>query len=165
MSQRSLTDTANTTSITGPGVKVPPPVIFAVTLLASWGAQTAIGLPQLPSPTAQWVGIPVLVIGLAFAALSIATMLRGHGTLNTNVGSRALVTGGVYRVTRNPMYLSLALQYTGIALVLNVPWALILLPGLLVYTQRIVIAREEVFLTSAFGQEYRSYKVRVRRWI
>lgn len=165
MSQQSLTDTAKTGVVSGPGVKIPPPISFAVMLLAGWGAQTALSLPRLPATLAPWVGLPILVIGFAFAGLSIVTMLRGHGTLNTNLGSRALITSGVYRLTRNPMYLSLALQYTGVALALNAPWALLLLPLLLIYTQRMVIAREEAFLTSAFGQEYLTYKARVRRWM
>ncbi|HZC06552.1 MAG TPA: isoprenylcysteine carboxylmethyltransferase family protein [Ktedonobacterales bacterium] len=165
MSQQSFTDTAKAGAIDSPGVKVPPPIIFALTLLATWGAQAALDLPRLPSTVALWVGIPVLIAGLSVAGLSIVTMLRGRGTLNTNAASHALVTSGIYRVTRNPMYLSLALQYTGAAIALDAPWALILLPLLLVYTQRMVIAREEAFLVNAFGQEYLTYKASVRRWL
>lgn len=164
--QRDLNGaTPATRALVSPGVKVPPPVIYALALGPAWGAQQLLGLPAAPPTVALGAGIPVAALGLATAALSIATLLRGRGTMNTNAASKALVTGGVYRFSRNPMYVALALMYSGAALLLNLSWALLLMPLLLVYTQRMVIAREEAFLADAFGQQYTSYAARVRRWL
>jgi protein-S-isoprenylcysteine O-methyltransferase Ste14 len=96
---------------------------------------------------------------------SIPTLLRGKGTLNTNGSSAALVTSGPYRISRNPMYLGLVLLYAGVACVFSVVWALPLLIPLIIYTQLSVIAREERYLDRAFGDTYRAYRVRVRRWL
>jgi protein-S-isoprenylcysteine O-methyltransferase Ste14 len=63
------------------------------------------------------------------------------------------------------MYVALALTYIGAAVALVLPWGLLLLPLLLIYTQTMVIAREEAYLADAFGQDFANYKTRVRRWL
>jgi len=77
----------------------------------------------------------------------------------------ALVTTGPYRYTRNPMYLGLAFLYAGIALAFGLLWALAALPVVLLVVDRVVIPPEERHLEAQFGDEYRAYKSRVRRWI
>jgi protein-S-isoprenylcysteine O-methyltransferase Ste14 len=79
--------------------------------------------------------------------------------------STALVTSGPYRVTRNPMYVGMAFLYAGLALLLGVIWSLAFLPAVLLMVDRFVIAREERYLEARFGEEYRAYKGRVRRWL
>ena len=74
-----------------------------------------------------------------------------------------LTTEGPFRYTRNPGYLSLAMIYAGIAVLRNSLWAILLLPLLLLITQRELIEREERYLERAFGEEYLAYKARVRR--
>jgi protein-S-isoprenylcysteine O-methyltransferase Ste14 len=77
----------------------------------------------------------------------------------------ALITDGPFRFTRNPLYLGLALLYLGIALWLGVLWPVVLLPALILLVQQIVILREEAYLESRFGEAYRAYRARVRRWL
>ena len=77
----------------------------------------------------------------------------------------AIVVHGPYRFTRNPMYVSLVGLYAGVTLFVNSAWPLILLPAVVLLVQRQVIAREEAYLEAKFGEEYRAYKARVRRWI
>ncbi len=148
-----------------PGVRIPPPVVYAAMLLVAWFIQGRLPLPFLSRTVALAIGIPLLCCGTALALTGVATMLRGKGTLNTNGQSAALVTTGLYRFTRNPMYLSLVLQYSGLACIFGFTWALLLLPLLIIYTQVGVIAREERHLERAFGQTYLAYKARVRRWL
>ncbi|TJW95650.1 MAG: isoprenylcysteine carboxylmethyltransferase family protein [Mesorhizobium sp.] len=76
-----------------------------------------------------------------------------------------MVTSGVYRVTRNPMYVGMAPVYAALALALGSLIALILLPAAVLVIHRRVILREEQYLEGKFGSEYRAYKVRVRRWL
>jgi protein-S-isoprenylcysteine O-methyltransferase Ste14 len=77
----------------------------------------------------------------------------------------ALVTSGPYRFTRNPMYLGMAFLYVAFAFGFGVMWAMALLPVVILVVDRFVIAREEPYLERKFGQRYRDYKARVRRWI
>jgi protein-S-isoprenylcysteine O-methyltransferase Ste14 len=77
----------------------------------------------------------------------------------------ALVTSGPYRFTRNPMYLGMSFLYIAFAFAFGVIWALAFLPAVIVMVDRFVIAREEPYLEQKFGQSYRAYKARVRRWL
>ncbi len=79
--------------------------------------------------------------------------------------SRALVTGGIYRYTRNPMYVGMTLIYLGVTAWWNTWWPLGVLPLVLVIMTVAVIGREEAYLERLFGEEYRRYRDRVRRWI
>ena len=76
-----------------------------------------------------------------------------------------LTTAGPFRYSRNPSYLALAMIYAGIAVLCNSPWAILLLPLVLVVIQREVIGREERYLERTFGQQYLDYKGRVQRWV
>jgi protein-S-isoprenylcysteine O-methyltransferase Ste14 len=148
-----------------PGVRIPPPLVYIVALAVGYFLQTRFPLPLIPQPYAMIAGDVTLVLGVALALASIITMLRGKGTVNTNAASQALVTTGIYRISRNPMYVSNALIYIGFALLLGATWALALLPLPLIYTQVAVILPEERFLTRHFGDAYRAYAARVRRWL
>jgi protein-S-isoprenylcysteine O-methyltransferase Ste14 len=77
----------------------------------------------------------------------------------------ALITEGPFRFTRNPLYLSLALLYLGIGLWLGALWPIVLLPALMLLVQQLVVLREEAYLESRFGDAYRTYRNRVRRWL
>lgn len=87
----------------------------------------------------------------------------------TNVDPRepttAIVTGGPYRFTRNPLYVSMTLMYTGISALANALWPMLLLPGVLAVMNKGVIEREERYLERKFGDEYLRYKAGVRRWV
>ncbi|HEU0028352.1 MAG TPA: isoprenylcysteine carboxylmethyltransferase family protein [Ktedonobacterales bacterium] len=148
-----------------PGVRIPPPVYYAAVFLIGLFLQARLPLPYFPQPYALVLGLVALLPGVALAAVSVITMLRGKGTLNTNAASAQLVTTGIYRVSRNPMYVSNALIYGGLASLFSVTWALVFLPLLIILTQVVVILPEERFLTRHFGDEYRAYKSRVRRWL
>ena len=77
----------------------------------------------------------------------------------------AIVTDGPFRFTRNPMYIGMTLLYVGLAVGFDLIWALILLPAVLLVIRFYAIAREERYLEAKFGEEYLSYKRRVRRWV
>jgi protein-S-isoprenylcysteine O-methyltransferase Ste14 len=76
-----------------------------------------------------------------------------------------LTTEGPFRYSRNPSYLALAMIYAGIAFLLNSLWAILFLPLVVVVMQREVIGREERYLERTFGEEYLTYKGKVRRWV
>jgi len=99
-------------------------------------------------------------------ALSALLEMRRAGThVDPRQQVTALVTQGPFRLTRNPLYLSLTLLYAGIALMVNSLWAILLLPGALIMIRYGVINREERYLERTFGEQYLSYKAKVRRWV
>ena len=108
------------------------------------------------------------VFGLAGLAIGLSANMR-FTRADTDVkpwkASSTIVREGAFRFTRNPMYLGMALLYVGLAFGLASISALVLLPILLLVIQTQVIAREERYLEAKFGDEYRSYKAAVRRWI
>ena len=105
---------------------------------------------------AAWLGLDgVAIVLFGLARTSIWPMEP----------STALVTSGPYRFTRNPQYLGIAFLYIAFSFASEVIWALAFLPVAVVIVDRFVIAREEPYLERRFGQTYRDYKLRVRRWI
>jgi protein-S-isoprenylcysteine O-methyltransferase Ste14 len=120
-----------------------------------------------PDPTAVEgrLGWGLLVAGVLLAVSAAYLFRRAGTTPNPSKPTSALVIRGPYRFTRNPMYVGMTTLYLGGTLLLNDPWPLAFLPGVIALLQSYVIGREEAYLERKFGDEYRAYKARVRRWI
>jgi protein-S-isoprenylcysteine O-methyltransferase Ste14 len=147
------------------GVRVPPPVIYGVVFGLGFLLQKYISLVALPRSVSRVLSLPCMIIALTIAAWSFVRFWRASTSPLHIRPTTAIVTTGPYRFTRNPMYLSLALLYAGLALWFAVTWALVLLPMAIAVIRYYVIAGEERYLERKFGQEYLDYKARVRRWI
>jgi protein-S-isoprenylcysteine O-methyltransferase Ste14 len=106
-----------------------------------------------------------VVVWFALAATAMAAFRRARTTLIPNRPAHALVTTGPYRFTRNPMYVSLVALYLGVTAMLNTWWPVLFLPLVVICIDRMVVAREERYLASAFPAEYEAYTRRVRRWL
>jgi protein-S-isoprenylcysteine O-methyltransferase Ste14 len=149
-------------------VFIPPPVLFAVPLLAGlWlNARDPWSIAATRSPLLVALGIAILAAGLALDITALRTFGR-HGTtvLPALRPTTAIVAAGPYRFTRNPMYVGLTVVYIGIALLANSMWPLLLLPAGLLAVDRYVIRREERYLATKFGEEYDAYRRQVRRWL
>jgi protein-S-isoprenylcysteine O-methyltransferase Ste14 len=111
------------------------------------------------------VGGCLILIGLAFFAAGVRNFSRAATPLPTNQPARVLVTTGIYRWTRNPIYLGFFLMYGGIGVAAQSPWVLILTLPIAITVRYGVVAREEAYLERRFGDAYRDYKARVRRWL
>jgi len=147
------------------GIRVPPPAYYVAALLA--GVALELIFPTSWPSTGVRIAA-ALIAGGAWLALDGAAMVffRRAGTSMVPMNpTTALVTSGPYRVTRNPMYVGLAFLYVALACAFGVMWALVFLPAVIVIVDRLVIAREEPYLERKFGQAYRDYKARVRRWL
>ena len=108
----------------------------------------------------------VLAIGgLLLVYAGIATFRRARTAIYPNRPAKQVVEVGVYRITRNPMYLGMTLFHAGFSILFALPWALLLLPLVLIVIVTQVIRREERHLLERFPVEYAAYRARVRRWI
>ena len=148
-----------------PGGWVPPPLTYLLTLLLGLVLDRRLHLPFLPHRVAGVLGWPLVGGGLALATWFIRKMRGADTTLDVNKPASSLVQDGPFRYSRNPGYLSLTMLYTGIALLRNALWTILLVPLVLYVIQREVIEREERYLQRTFGEEYVAYKRRVRRWV
>ena len=148
-----------------PGGWVPPPLTYLLTLLLGLLLDRRLHVPFLPHKVARVLGWLLVGGGMALATWFIRTMHSANTTLDVNKPVSSLVQDGPFRYSRNPGYLSLAMIYAGIAILRNALWAILLLPLLLLVTQRELIEREERHLERTFGEEYLAYKRRVRRWV
>jgi len=146
------------------GVVVPPPLLYAIPLIACLLLHRVRPRPVFPEAIASLAG-PILV-ALGLIAVQAMLAFRRAGTSPRPwKPTTALVTGGPYKISRNPMYLGFTLIYLGVAIWVNSLWPLLALPVILIVMDRGQIAREEAYLERLFGDEFRRYKSRVRRWI
>lgn len=147
------------------GIKVPPPLMYLVPLVAGLLTSAPVPVRFLPDRAARLVGWPLLGAGAALAWWFGSTMREASTPFRLDEPATKLVTDGPFRFSRNPGYLSFTMIYAGIACLRNSLWAVLLLSGVLVFVQRRVIGSEEAYLERIFGEEYRRYKGRVRRWL
>jgi protein-S-isoprenylcysteine O-methyltransferase Ste14 len=148
-----------------PVPKLPPPAVMLIHLLSALLLGWFFPLP-LPFPL--WMRIMGLVItlaGLALAGAAVREMLRAGTTLHPNHPAARLVTGGVFKYSRNPIYVGYVCAGAGIPMLLGIYWGPLLIPVVIDLFKRIVLEREEARLEQQFGEEYRAYKARVRQWL
>jgi len=107
----------------------------------------------------------VLVAGLGLLVWGWRTMLGQGEHPDIRKPTNAIVSTGPFAFSRNPLYISLTLLYTGISLVVNTVWPLVFLPVVLIVMHYGVILREERYLERLFGEEYQQYRAKVRRWL
>jgi protein-S-isoprenylcysteine O-methyltransferase Ste14 len=148
-----------------PGVPIAPPLLFVLPIVGSlvleWFVPTSFAHDAF-----RWIlGAIFFLTGLALNISGFVTQKRaGTDPIPFNPSTR-IVSHGPYRFSRNPMYIGLALCTLGIAILVDSAWMLLAVPIGLVLIDRLIIMREERYLERKFGEEYLSYKQRVRRWI
>jgi len=150
------------------GVIARPPLLYLACLILGLVLDFVLPLPPALPETAlvRWTaGGGLLVLGVAIAAAGIRNFSRAATPVPTNQPVRALVTTGIHGWSRNPIYVGLFLIYAGIGLAVRSPWVLILTLPLAIVLRYGVVAREEAYLEQRFGEAYRDYKARVRRWL
>ena len=143
-----------------PGVLAPPPLIYLAAFLLGWWGRGL--LPRYQSIAA---GAALAAAGVALAGWGVATMMRARTHVDPYKPATALVTTGPFRLTRNPLYVSLTAVYAGAALWSASMTSLLLLPAAVAILYFGVILREERYLEGKFGAAYRDYRKRVRRWL
>ena len=150
-----------------PGIYIPPPLLYVVAFFAAVLIQRLLPLNKayFYTTTSKLVGSVIILIGFVFSFPSLRQFFKTRNKLVTIKPANSLQTTDIYSVSRNPMYISLLLFYTGLTFIIGNWWNLILLPFLIIIVQEYVIKREERYLERRFGQEYFDYKTKVRRWL
>jgi len=144
-----------------------PPFIFLGFIAAGLLINNLAPLPIFTKPI-HWpvyLGYLIIIDGMLLALLAFRQFKLAATPIDTSKSVTHMVTSGIYRYTRNPIYLGMILAYLGIALVFNNAWLLAELILLLPTMYLGVILREEKYLERLFEDEYRDYRNRVRRWI
>lgn len=146
--------------------RIPPPLVMLVTGALMYGAATVLPPLGIPVPWRLALAILLVLCGGAVALAGVLAFRRARTTVNPLRPDSAsqLVVAGIYRHTRNPMYLGMALWLLAWGLWLDVPPALLGVPAFVLYLNRFQIAPEERALQALFGADFTGYCARVRRW-
>ncbi|MGE8274031.1 methyltransferase family protein [Stenotrophomonas sp.] len=147
--------------------RIPPPLVMLLCAAAGYLASRLWPGTVLPLPMPALLAGGVMAVGLALNLLPKLAFQRARTTVNPlrPSASSALVTHGVYRYTRNPMYLGQATVLAGAMLYLQNLTALLAVPLFVIYITRLQIVPEERALSARFPEAYAGFRQRVRRWL
>ena len=148
-------------------LKAPPVLQFGLFALAMWGVDLQCPQATLSIPWRRPLAVVIFAAGFSSGVAGVICFLRARTTVHPGRPERAgkLVTRGIYRITRNPMYLGLLLMLAGWALALANGLAMVLLPAFVAYMNRFQIRPEEDALRKKFGAAFDAYAGSVRRWL
>jgi len=140
--------------------------MWVVAVLAGLVLNWLMPLPFIPAAVpAAWLGVLVFVVALALFGWAIATMTRAGTNVPSKLPTTTIVDTGPFRFTRNPIYVGMMVGLIGLAIAFNSLWLLLMLVPFALVIRYGVVAREEAYLERKFGDVYRRYRARVRRWL
>ena len=157
MSTNSLSDNA--------GVVAPAPIIYGMAIAVGLAAEFALPTALLSRLVGLWLGAVTIAISIPIVVSAFRSLARAHTAFDARKPTTGIVTDGAFRYSRNPTYLSLTLLHVGVALVLSSLWVLLMVVPAVAAIHWGVVLREERYLEAKFGEEYRSYATKVRRWV
>ena len=148
-------------------LKIPPPVVALLLALGAWWLARVTHTRAEPDLLRLVLAVALVLVAAAFDLSGLLAFRRARTTINPMKpgASSAMVTGGVYRITRNPMYVGLVLLLCGCSVYLGSPWAWLAPLAFVAYVTRLQIVPEEHVLTRLFGANYVAYCAKVRRWL
>lgn len=149
----------------GPGLKFPPPLLVLATVGCAWLANLLKPLPIVAGDALLASGIAIIAIALLIALIALVHFFEAKTHVEPWHPTTAIIRKGVYRFSRNPIYLSFCIATVGAGLVLNSWWVVASVTLLKPLLERLVISREETYLEKKFGDHYLEYKRQVRRWL
>ena len=144
---------------------IPPPLYYGAAFAAGMFLQKALPLDVPARPASAILGAIVVAAGLALDGAGVAAVIAHHTTIVPHRLVAKLITSGVYRFSRNPMYTGLAIMVAGGALLAGTWWPLLLLPLALLSVTQLAIKPEETYLAERYSSVYADYRLSVRRWL
>ena len=147
--------------------RIPPPLVGLVAGIVAWLASSTFAPTVLPFPVRLGGALALVLLGFVLAGAGARSVRRAKSTLNPvkPETATALVTSGIYRYTRNPMYLGMAACLLAWSAWLGTLAGLIGAPFFVLYMNRFQVGPEERALSRLFGADFSAYQSRVRRWL
>jgi protein-S-isoprenylcysteine O-methyltransferase Ste14 len=150
---------------TGAQVRLIPPVVYLTPFALMWALQQWRPWTIPGAAATNLAGLALIASSIFLMLWSFVTLTRANTTVIPWQQVSAIVATGPFRFSRNPIYLADAITYLGGSLAIHSWWPLLVVPGIVLVMRRKVIDREERYLTEQFGDAYREYQLRVRRWL
>ena len=146
-------------------VKIHPPVLLVIHIAVAYLLGRFIVLPIAVSQLFSNIGWGLAGFGFLLGMLAFYSFTRARTTLNPHGSVKTVVSSGIYRFTRNPIYLGMVFMLIGFPLIFGNVWGIPLAPVFIFLIDKLVIEHEEAYLENKFGEGYTGYKSRVRRWL
>ncbi|WP_332691832.1 methyltransferase family protein [Devosia sp.] len=151
------------------GLMILPPFYPAMAWILALALDFVLPLPLLPSfglaAWTFWVGAALAGLGGAVVVGGIRAFRAAGTHVEPNKPTVRIVTDGLYRFSRNPIYLGCLCFHVGLCFIVGLEWGLILLPFIWLAFDRLVVVQEEAYLARKFGADYRAYLGTTRRWL
>lgn len=147
--------------------RIPPPLVAAIFAGLMWLYAQPDWKVSLSAPWHMGIVLVALLLGIAVCLAGLLSFRRARTTVNPLKPdtASALVSSGIYRHTRNPMYLGFAIALLAWAILLAAPLTLLGVAGFVLYIDRFQITPEERALAALFGEDFALYRSRTRRWL
>jgi len=142
-----------------------PPIVTLIFIAIAYLAKWAIPIPFVLPSIVRITGFVLVIISFLLGFGAFLEFKKANTTINPHGSVSSIIASGIYRFTRNPIYLGFVLTLIGFPLYSGTLWGLILAPVFIYSMNSLVIEREEAYLEKKFGETYSSFKSRVRRWL
>ena len=152
-------------ALDNPGTRVPPPILLIAVMLVGYGFQQLWALELAERSGRNIAAWALITAGVAILVAGWVQFFQAKTNILHDKPSSHVIQSGLYRVSRNPIYVSGLVLQLGIGLAMNNLWIVLLVPVSKMVFDRYVIAREEAYLERAFGEIYLDYRREVRRWL
>ena len=147
------------------GIRIPAPTLTIIhiimAILLGWLAPLPIPAPMF----IRWIGLGLAALGSILGVLALIEFRRARTTTDLKKPTQKFVTSGIYRYTRNPIYLGFVFMLIGLPLDMGIYWGIILVWPLITFMNNLIIKHEEAYLEKKFKGEFTDYRTRVRRWL
>jgi protein-S-isoprenylcysteine O-methyltransferase Ste14 len=144
---------------------VHPPLVALLFIVIAYFLGRFVPLPFVVPPVLQYMGLAITFIGFLLGIGAFMEFRKARTTLDPHGTTKNLVTTGIYRYTRNPIYLGFLLMVMGLPLNSGLYWGIVVAPFYILTMSRLVIQQEEAYLGRKFKNQYTDYTSRVRRWL
>ena len=144
---------------------VHPPVVALMFIVLAYFLGRFVPLPFSAPVILRYFGLAITFVGFLLGIAAFLEFRKERTTLDPHGSVKQVVTSGIYRFTRNPIYMGFLLMVIGLPLNSGLYWGIILAPFYALVMNRLIIRHEEAYLEKKFGKAYTSYTARVRRWL
>lgn len=142
-----------------------PPIVALLYIIIALVLGRFVSIPFAAPQILKNIGLALTFIGFLLGLGALIEFRKARTTLDPHGSVKTLVANGIYRYTRNPIYLGFLLMVVGFPLTYGYYWGILIAPFFITTMNRLVIEKEEIYLEKKFKEQYTDYKLRVRRWL